>query len=217
MPFGAWSHKAHLSILITFLHQKLSITLQRIQVSSILSQVIVIGLIISWLLPPQNTPPISTTDRLRIVNILHINMADLSQAVNYGHDKISQLLWTNLCHVTFLNFTPLYISLIYGVFFTKNFQDCSFEKFIWGSGHALSIEYTYLWNFISNQYIEQKCCQMFIQPLQMLVPFADKNVLNVFLWLLIGFIQFCYEMVKISYVNFCNNCYLCPLRKVSFV
>jgi len=41
---------------------------------------------------------------------------------------------------------------------------------------------------------------MFIQPLQMLVPFANKNVLNVFLWLLIGFIQFCYKMVKISYV-----------------
>jgi len=27
MPFGAWSHKTHLSILITFLHQKISIIL----------------------------------------------------------------------------------------------------------------------------------------------------------------------------------------------
>jgi hypothetical protein len=52
---------------------------------------------------------------------------------------------------------------------------------------------------------------MFIEPLQMLVPFADKNVLDVFLWVLIGFIQFCYKMVKISYVNFCNNYYLSPL------
>ncbi len=67
------------------------------------------------------------------------------------------------------------------------------KDYIWSSGHALTIEYTYFGNFISNQYIEQKCHQMFIQPLQMLVPFANKNVLNVFLWLLIGVIQFCYD------------------------
>jgi len=52
---------------------------------------------------------------------------------------------------------------------------------------------------------------MFLQPLQMLVPFANKNVLNVFLWLLIGFIQCHYKMVEISYVN---NYYFSPLSKV---
>jgi hypothetical protein len=43
-----WSLKGiegpHLSTLVTFLHQKVSITLQRMQVSSILSQAIAIGL-----------------------------------------------------------------------------------------------------------------------------------------------------------------------------
>jgi hypothetical protein len=93
----------------------------------------------------------------------------------------------------FLNFIPLYISLIYGVFLIKLSKIVLLKNYIWSSGHALTIEYTYFWNFISNQYIEQKCYQMFIQPLQMLAPFANKNVLNVFLWLLIGFIQFCYD------------------------
>jgi hypothetical protein len=73
--------------------------------------------------------------------------------------------------------------------FNKSFPGLFFKKI--SGGHALAIEYTYFWHFISNQYIEQKCYHMFIEPLRMLVPFANKNVLNVFLWLLIGFIQFC--------------------------
>jgi hypothetical protein len=44
----------------------------------------------------------------------------------------------------FLNFTPLYISLIYSVFFNKAFEDCSLKKnYIWNNGHALTIEYTF--------------------------------------------------------------------------
>ncbi len=99
--------------------------------SSILSQAIVVGLIISSLLTLQNTPPIGTTNRLQTVNFLHINMADLSQVVSYGHGKDFTVTLNKLmsCHLSlFLNFPLLYISLIYGVFFNKAFQDCSFEK-----------------------------------------------------------------------------------------
>jgi len=46
------------SVLVTFLCQKISITLQRMQTSSILSRVIAIGLATSWLPHLQNAPPI---------------------------------------------------------------------------------------------------------------------------------------------------------------
>jgi hypothetical protein len=68
-----WSLKGtkgpHLSTLVTFFRQKTSITLQRIQVSSILNRAIVVGLATSQLPPLQNTPP--------------INMADLLQAIDF--------------------------------------------------------------------------------------------------------------------------------------
>jgi hypothetical protein len=84
-----WSLKGtkglHLSTLVTFLCQKISITLQRMQTSSILSQVIAIGLPISQLPPLQNTHPITMADLLQTVSFRHVNMADLSQVVNYGH------------------------------------------------------------------------------------------------------------------------------------
>jgi len=63
-----WSLKVpeglHLSILVTFLHQKISITLQKIQASSILNGMITIGLITSHLPPLQDTPPITRVDLL---------------------------------------------------------------------------------------------------------------------------------------------------------
>jgi hypothetical protein len=63
-----WSLKGieglHFFTLFTFLCQKVSITLQKMQVSSILSWVVVVGLIISWLPPLQDTPPITTIDLL---------------------------------------------------------------------------------------------------------------------------------------------------------
>jgi hypothetical protein len=55
MPFGA---------LVSFLRQKISITLQRMQMSSILSRVVVIGLASSRLPPLQDTTPITMTDLL---------------------------------------------------------------------------------------------------------------------------------------------------------
>jgi hypothetical protein len=54
----------HLSTLVTFLCQKVSIILQRMQTSFILSQGIVIGLATFRLPPLHDTPPITMTDLL---------------------------------------------------------------------------------------------------------------------------------------------------------
>jgi hypothetical protein len=67
-----WSFKGteglHLSTLVTFLPQKVSITLQRMQASSILSRVIVIGLATFRLSPLQDTLIITTVDVLQAVD-----------------------------------------------------------------------------------------------------------------------------------------------------
>jgi hypothetical protein len=48
------------------------------QSSSILSRVIAIGFVTSWLPPFQNTPPITMADLLQAIDFWHINIADLS-------------------------------------------------------------------------------------------------------------------------------------------
>jgi hypothetical protein len=58
----------HLSILVTFLCKKVSITLQRMQDVHILSWKIIVGLIISRLPPPQDTPPITMTNLLHTID-----------------------------------------------------------------------------------------------------------------------------------------------------
>jgi hypothetical protein len=58
------------------------------QVSSILSRAVVVGLATSRLPPLQNTPPITTADLLQTIGFWHINMVDLPQAVDYGHGEI---------------------------------------------------------------------------------------------------------------------------------
>jgi hypothetical protein len=67
-----WSLKGieglHLYTLVTFLLQKVLITLQKMQVSSILNRVIAIGLATSQLPPLQNTPPITTVDLLQVIS-----------------------------------------------------------------------------------------------------------------------------------------------------
>jgi len=67
-----WSLKGtkgpHLSTLVIFFHQKTSITLQRIQVSSILNWAIAVGLATSQLPPLQNTPPITMADLLQAID-----------------------------------------------------------------------------------------------------------------------------------------------------
>jgi hypothetical protein len=66
-----WSLKRpkgpQLSTLVIFFRQKVSITLQRMQVSSILSRAIAVGLTTSRLPPLQDTPPITTTDLLQAI------------------------------------------------------------------------------------------------------------------------------------------------------
>jgi hypothetical protein len=63
-----WSLKGlkglHIFTLVIFHCQIVSITLQRMQVSSILSRVIAIGLVISRLPPLQDTSPITMADLL---------------------------------------------------------------------------------------------------------------------------------------------------------
>jgi hypothetical protein len=124
-----WSLKGtegfHLSTLVTFLRKKVSITLQRMQTSSILSRVIAVGLTTSRLPPLQYTLPITMADLLQAVNFWHVNMANLPQAVNYGHawiftPTLSQFDILSL--LLFLYFTLVYISLIYDVFLNKNKQ-----------------------------------------------------------------------------------------------
>jgi hypothetical protein len=84
-----WSLKGtkapHLSILVIFFRQKISITLQKLKTFSILNWAIAISFAISWLSPLQDTPPITTTDLLQAVGFWHVNMADLPQAISYEH------------------------------------------------------------------------------------------------------------------------------------
>jgi hypothetical protein len=47
----------HFFVLVTFCYQKISITLEKMQASSILRQVVAINLAISQLPPLQNLPP----------------------------------------------------------------------------------------------------------------------------------------------------------------
>jgi len=58
-----------LSILVTFLQQKISITLRRMQASSILSRVVAVSLATSQLPPLQDTPPITMIDLLQAIDL----------------------------------------------------------------------------------------------------------------------------------------------------
>jgi len=58
MPCGLQGTKGPLPfVFVTFLCKKISITLQRMQASSILSQVVAVGLANSQFSPLQNAPP----------------------------------------------------------------------------------------------------------------------------------------------------------------
>jgi hypothetical protein len=58
-----------LSILVTFLQQKISITLQRMQAFSILSRVVAVSLTTSQLPPLQDTPPTTMIDLLQVIDL----------------------------------------------------------------------------------------------------------------------------------------------------
>ncbi len=58
-------------VLVTFLQHKNSVTLQRLQASSISSRAVVIGLTSSQLPSLQDTSPISTIDLLQVIDFLY--------------------------------------------------------------------------------------------------------------------------------------------------
>jgi hypothetical protein len=93
------------------------------QVFSIVSRAIIVGLTISQLPPIQNTLLITMTNLLQIVDFWHIDMADLMQAVNSRHGEIFtptlKLTWHPIVSSFFFNFIPLYIFVISDVFFNK--------------------------------------------------------------------------------------------------
>jgi hypothetical protein len=67
-----------LYVLVTFFHQKISIVLQRKQAFSILSQVVMIGVIISRLSLLQDTSSIAMIDLLQVVNCWDGEFFDIS-------------------------------------------------------------------------------------------------------------------------------------------
>jgi len=100
----------HISILVIFLCQKVSITLQRMQTSSILSQAVVVGLTTSQLPPLQDTLPSPWLIYCKPLIWPTYHRRSVMDMERFWH-----LLWTNLasCHFfIFLNFTILYIFLI---------------------------------------------------------------------------------------------------------
>jgi hypothetical protein len=118
-----------LSISVTFFQQKISTTLQRLQTSSILSWVIVVGLTTSWLPPLQNTSPISTIDLLQVAGSLYGKIWSTYYKWSF-FDMYTfwHLVWANLtsCKFSFFFFLiPLHIFLIYGVSINKVLQGCT--------------------------------------------------------------------------------------------
>jgi len=111
-----WSLKGtkgpHLSTLVTFICKKISITLQTMRASSILSRAVAIGLTTSWFPPLQDTPPITTVDLLQAVNFWQINMTNLPQAINYGHGEIFIATLSQLDILSLLPF-PLFYSFVH--------------------------------------------------------------------------------------------------------
>ncbi len=127
-----WSLKrqegSHLFVLVTSFIIKISITFQRMQASSILSQTIVVSLFTSRLSPPRGQTtyhhdgPITSDwflTRRNATKLLRWSIFDLKR---FWH-----LVWANLTSYTFALFIfviPLYIFQIYGVLIKKVLQGC---------------------------------------------------------------------------------------------
>jgi hypothetical protein len=101
----------HLSILVIFLHQKVLITLQRMQTSSILNRAIAISLTTSQLPPFYDIPPITMADLLQAVGFWHgeIWLTYYKWSV-LNMERFWHLLWTNLMsyNLSFFLFLTLY-------------------------------------------------------------------------------------------------------------
>jgi len=104
MPFRAWKNqRPFFFVLVSFLWQKNSITVQRLQASSILSWAIDVGLTTSWLPPHQNTPPISTTNLLQAIDFWYEKNTTKPTTSNrfFDMDRVWHLVWTNLTSCKF--------------------------------------------------------------------------------------------------------------------
>jgi len=66
---------------------------------------IAIGLTIFRHSPLQNTPFITTTNLSQIINFLYVNMADLSQLVDYEHEILFPATLNQLDVLSFLPFS----------------------------------------------------------------------------------------------------------------
>ncbi len=96
-----WSLKGpkgpFLSVLVTFFRKKNSITLQRLQASSILHQAVAIGPVTSWLPPLHDTSPISIIDLLQVVDFLYGKIwLTYYKWLVFDMDRFWDLIWTNL-------------------------------------------------------------------------------------------------------------------------
>jgi hypothetical protein len=117
-----WSLKAPkgllLSILVTFLHQK--IALQRMQASSILSWAVVIGLATSWLSPLQDTPPITIAGLLQVVDFWH-------GKIKLTYSKWSILTWRKFWNLVWTHLTSC--KILYTFSKSKVYLFCTIFKF----------------------------------------------------------------------------------------
>jgi len=110
------------SILDIFFRQKFSITLQRLQPSSILNRAVAVSLATFQLPPLQDTPPISTTDLFQVVGFLYGKIwPTYYKRLVFDMDKFWHLVWANLMSCIFSLFflIPLYIFLIYNMSINK--------------------------------------------------------------------------------------------------
>jgi hypothetical protein len=137
----------HLFVLITFFHQKISITLQRMQTSSILSWVIVISLAIFWVSPFQDTPPITMANLLQAIDFWHgeIRPTYFKQSI-FAMEIFWHLVLANLTSYKFSFFLfliPLYIFQIYSVFINKILWCCIVNEPNLAKGHNLDNKITF--------------------------------------------------------------------------
>jgi hypothetical protein len=100
-------------VLVTFFHHKISITLQRMQASSILSRRIAVSLSPSQLSPLENTQPITTMDLLQAISVWQGEIRPTTyyrQSIFYlegfGHP-----VWANLTSYKFSIFTLFFLCI----------------------------------------------------------------------------------------------------------
>jgi hypothetical protein len=87
-----WPEGLHFYVLVTFIHQKVLIKLQRLQTSSILNWARAIGLTTSWLPPLRDTPPITMANLLQVIGFWHRKIQSTYYKLSVFDDKRFQQL-----------------------------------------------------------------------------------------------------------------------------